>query len=211
MKKCAIGIAAVLASTLAAPAIAQSSGDGIERSNFSYSTLGFELGKATPDEDIIFLNERYEDFGAASLFGSFQAASNLAFLVSASGIANDGPQTELSQTNLTFQLLAPLPVGDQVDIIPRFGFGTFEAEACFNGLCESEDDSAAVYGVSLRAWAAPGLLEFSAGIEDSTLEDSDAALAIGAALWAADHHRFALDYEGSDSFTVVTIGYSYNW
>jgi len=39
----------------AAPALAQSSGSGPGESNFSYSTLGFQLGKATPDEEIIFL------------------------------------------------------------------------------------------------------------------------------------------------------------
>lgn len=204
-------LAVALASGITAPAVSQAAENAVQPSNFSYSTLGFQLGRATPDEDIVFLNERYEDFGAASLFGSFQAADNIAFGISLSAIANEGDRTELSQTAASVQMLVPLGIGNQVDIVPRFGFGRFEAEACVDGLCATEDDSAAVYGVSFRAWVVPSLLELTAGFNDTTLDDSESALSLGAALWARDHHRFGLDYEGSDSITVVTLGYSYNW
>lgn len=211
MRTTFVRCAALVLSVAAMPVLANSSSGLGSESNFTYSRIGIDLGKATPEEDIIFFGERYEDFGAASLSGYYQVGDNLALGVGLSAIANDGPRTEISTTSLTITAQVPIPVGEQVDIVPQVGFGRFETEFCVDGFCQAEDDSAAVYSLGIRAWAIPDVLEFNAGYFDSTLDDSESSVALGVALWAAEHHRFGLTYEDADSLTLVTVGYSYNW
>lgn len=212
MKKFNAGSIALCLSMLCAmPAVADN-GSGVgSHSNFSYTQLGIDIGKATPDQDIVFYGERYEEFGAASLSGSYQLDNNLAVEIGAAAIANNGPRTEITNSSLAVNLLVPIPVGSRLDIVPHFGFGKFKSEFCIDNDCRSQDDSAALYGIGLRAWVLPNAFELNGGVSDSTLEDSETSVAIGAALWASKNHRFALDYEGSSSISVVTIGYSYNW
>lgn len=211
MKSLIVSFFAVFVSLIAVPALASNgSGFGSE-SNFSYSRLGVELGKATLDEDLDFFGERYEDFGVGVLTGSYQVDDNLAIGVGITALTNDGPRTEITNSSLTIALQVPVPIGERVDIVPQFGFGRFETELCYDNICATDDDSAALFGLAIRAWAVPDVLELSAGVFDSTLEESEASVALGLGLWAAEHHRFGLNYEDSDSLSVVTVGYSYNW
>lgn len=203
-------VAAALA-IAAVPAVAQEHNTGLGKSNFSYSTLGIQLGKVTPDEEIVFLNEVYEDFGAAALNGSFQVAGNFAIGAGASAFANEGNRTEITSSSVNLDLYVPVPLGDRVDLIPRIGYVSSEIELCADGLCATEDDSAMSYGLAARIWAVPGALEISGGFSDTNEEESESVTSIGAALWAGEHHRFALNYDASDSFDAVLLGYSYNW
>lgn len=204
-------VALCLAMLSATPALADNGSGFGSHSNFSYTLISIDVGKATPDQDIVFYGERYEEFGAASLSGAYQLDNNLAVSVGASAIANSGSRTEITNSSVAVKLLVPIPVGSRLDIVPNFGFGKFKSEFCIDNNCMSQDDSAALYGIGLRAWVLPNAFELNGGVSDSTLENSETTVAIGAALWANENHRFALDYEGSSSLSVVTIGYSYNW
>lgn len=199
------------ASVVAMPALANSSSGLGSESNFSYSQIGVNLGQAMPEEDIVFFGDRYEEFGVASLAGSVQVNSNVALGVGLSAVANEESRTEINNASLVITAQFPIPVGEQVDIVPQVGFGRFETELCLDGFCQSDDDSAAVYSLGLRAWAVPDVLELNAGYFDSNQDNAESSIALGAALWAAEHHRFGLTYEDADSLTAVTVGYSYNW
>lgn len=195
----------------AAPALALSAGSGPGESNFSYSTLGFQLGKATPDEEIIFFGERYEDFGAASIGGSVQLADNFAIGGSASSISNEGPRTEISTSAVSLNFFVPIPMGDRVDLVPRIGYISTEVERCLDNVCAEEDDSALAYGIGMRLWAIPDGLELNAAFSDTNADNSKSVLSLGLAGWVNKHHRFGLDFETSDSINAVLVGYSYNW
>lgn len=204
----------VLAAALtiaAVPAVAQDSNTGPSKSNFSYSTLGIQLGKVTPEEEIVFLGEVYEEFGAAGINGTFQVADNFVIGAGSSAFSNEGNRTEITSSSVSLDLYVPVPIGDRVDLIPRVGYVSSEIEFCADGLCATEDDTAMSYGLATRIWAVPGSLEISASFSDSNADDSESVTSIGAALWAAEHHRFSLSYGASDSFDTVLLGYSYNW
>lgn len=194
-----------------AQSLAQGSGSNIDASNFSYSTLGFKLGKLTPDEEIVFLGERYEDFGIASISGSVQVASNFAIGGAISSTANDGPRTEINLSSVSGSLLFPIPLGPAADVIPQIGYLSTEAELCADSVCISEDDSAVSYGVGLRLWAVPEKLELSAAFGDNNGDNSESTVSLGIAGWSSENHRFALDFNTSDSADAVLIGYNYVW
>ncbi|OEY65047.1 outer membrane beta-barrel protein [Marinobacter sp. X15-166B] len=205
-----IVLTAILAASVA-PNLALAQSNGIGASNFSYSTLGFEIGKAKLDDPLIFAGEKYEEFGALSISGGVQVLDNLVLVAGVSGIANDGPRTEISQTAVSFGVAVPIPLGDRVDLVPALGFARGELENCIDGVCVTEDDSFATYGVGVRAWIVPRAFEVSAGVTDSNESDSDAVVALGAHGWINDHHRLSLEYQDTEELSSVTVGYRYVW
>ena len=127
-KRNAVALTAVLAMTTT-PLFAEETQSGIGKSNFSYSTVGGYLGRVTPDEEIVFLNEVYEDFGAAGINGAVQLADNLAIGASAGIFTNEGNRTEITNSSISLNLFVPIPIGDRVDLIPRVGYVGNEVEA----------------------------------------------------------------------------------
>jgi len=119
-KRNAVALTAVLTMTTT-PLFAEEAQSGIGKSNFSYSTVGGYLGRVTPDEEIVFLNEVYEDFGAAGINGAVQLADNLAIGASAGIFTNEGNRTEITNSSISLNLFVPIPIGDRVDLIPRVG------------------------------------------------------------------------------------------
>lgn len=180
-------------------------------SNFSYSYLGFNLGKLTPDEDIVFLGEVYEEFGTFSLTSGYQFNPNMALFISSSAAANEGPTTELSTSSFSLGLMFPVAVGEYLDIVPGVGFVNAEVEGCSGGLCASDDESGAAFGLSLRGWAVAEVLEVSAQIQGSTLDDSETFVGLGGALWWAKRHSARLDFGSQKSQRQFSIGYRYTW
>lgn len=207
-KRNAVALTAVLAMTTT-PLFAEETQSGIGKSNFSYSTVGGYLGRVTPDEEIVFLNEVYEDFGAAGINGAVQLADNLAIGASAGIFTNEGNRTEITNSSISLNLFVPIPIGDRVDLIPRVGYVGNEVEACADNICATEDDSALSYGLFTRIWVVPGTLEISGGFSDSDEENSDSTTSIGAALWFREHHSIELNVDQNDSFDAVTVGYRY--
>ncbi|MCG7198745.1 porin family protein [Marinobacter pelagius] len=205
----AVALAAVLTMT-ASPLMAQESQSGIGKSNFSYSTVGGYLGRVTPDQEIVVLDEVYDDFGAAGINGSLQLADHLAIGAALDVIANEGNRTEITGTSVGLSVLVPVPIGDRVDIFPSIGFVRSEVEACVDNFCVTEDDSALSYGLFTRIWVVPGALEISGGFSDTDEDNSDSTTSIGAALWFREHHSIELDFDRSDSFDAVTVGYRYS-
>lgn len=205
-------IAALMAAAVT-PAMAQDGGlnKGIGASNFSYNTVGFDLGRATPDDSIFLAGEEYDNFGVVALSGSAQVADNLALGAGFAVITNEGDRSEITETAVTFGIEIPIPVGQQVDIVPKIGFARSEFEVCVDGTCDSDDDSFAVYGATVRAWVVPEAFEVSGGFTDSGQEDSDAVLELGVAGWFNEHHSVRLDYATNDYLSVTTVGYRYTW
>lgn len=195
----------------ATPALAASNGEGPGASNFSYSTLGFQIGKVTLEDEIVFLGEVYEEFSSFGLTGTFQAADNFAIGLSGSSFSNDGPRTEITNTTVSVNAYFPLPVGDRIDIIPQIAYISSEAEACADGFCSKADDSGIGYGLSGRAWVVPGQFEINGGFSDSNAEDSESVLSLGAAAWFNDHHSVGFNFDTSENFNAFDIGYTYTW
>lgn len=180
-------------------------------SNFSYSYLGFNLGKLTPDEDIIFLGEVYEEFGTFSLDSGYQFNPNLALFISSAAAANEGPTTELSTSSFSLGLMFPIAVSERLDIVPGVGFVNSEVEGCLSGLCRAEDESGAAFGLLLRGWAVDDSLEINAQVQGSTLDDSETFVGLGGALWWAKRHSARLDFGSQKSQRQFSIGYRYTW
>ncbi|MDI9244667.1 hypothetical protein [Marinobacter sp. CHS3-4] len=201
-------VAMALATT---PVQAQDASGSSSQSNFTYSSLGIQLGKVTPEQELVFLGEVYEEFGAAAITGTVQLANNFAIGGSSAAYANSGNRTEITNSSLSLNLFFPIPIADRVDLVPRVGFVRVETEFCADGICASEDDSVVAYGLASRIWVAPDKLEVNVGFSDVNEEDSESTIALGGAIWATENHRFALDYETSDSVDAVFVGYSYNW
>ncbi|WP_298450475.1 hypothetical protein [uncultured Marinobacter sp.] len=205
-----IFLAAVAASVMASgQAYAQSGGQGVGASNFAYSSIGVSLGKATLDDSIILGGEVYEDLGLFAFGGSLQVLDNLVLLAGVDAIANDGRNSEVSQTSVSFGLSVPIPLGDRVDLVPSLGFSRAEFEICEYNYCVSDDDSFAVYGVGIRAWVVPSQFEISAGVASSNQEDSDSVVSLGAHGWLKEHHRIGLDYQDTDGISLLSLGYRY--
>lgn len=191
--------------------LAYEGAQSLERSNFSYSNAGFQIGKATPDEEIVFGNEVYEDFGLFSFAGSYQVANNMAIGAGIGAIANEGARTELSTSSYSILATFPVPLGARVDLVPAIGLTGYEDEACVDGSCVQFDDNGIAYGMGLRAWAVPGKLELNLAYEDTNMEDIESTVTAGIAGWLAQHHRIGLNYTSSEFVSSVALGYNYTW
>lgn len=186
---------------LTAPAAADS---------FSYTYAEAGLGLVLLEEDLVFANEVYEDFGLFLARGGYQLSDNVAFEVNAGIFGNQGDRTELTETSASFSVLFPVQVTEQLAVAPKVGQRTFELEGCLDNDCVTEDDTSAIYGADLRAWAVPGQLEIIAGVLDSTATGSDTLVTLGAALWL-DHHSLRLEVSEDEFATRVAVGYRYSW
>eukprot|EP00003_Mantamonas_plastica_P028282 TRINITY_DN6351_c0_g2_i1.p5 TRINITY_DN6351_c0_g2~~TRINITY_DN6351_c0_g2_i1.p5 ORF type:complete len:213 (+),score=30.29 TRINITY_DN6351_c0_g2_i1:2342-2980(+) len=206
----AVVLAAVLAMTTTPLLAEEQKGASLGESNFSYSFVGGYLGRITPDEEINFLDEVYEDFGTAGLNGAVQLADNFAIGAGFGVFANEGNRTELTNSSLSLNLFFPIPIVERVDVIPQVGLVYNEAEACFDNICATEDDSALAYGVGARIWVVPGSFEFNAAFSDSDEDNSESTVSLGGALWFREHHSIELNVDRSDSFDAVTVGYRYS-
>src|SRR5690606_1248140 len=145
----------------------------VSASNFSYSVLEVALGKATLDDEVVVVDEVYEDFGFFGFGGGYQFAENFALSLSAAGFANEGDDTEWTTSTVSILANFPIPVAPQVDIIPTVGYVSGESEICLGNTCIKEDDSGLGYGIGIRAWAVPGQFEVNAAYANSAMEDSE--------------------------------------
>ncbi|TVP56490.1 MAG: hypothetical protein EA349_07885 [Halomonadaceae bacterium] len=179
--------------------------------SFSYTSLGFALGQTRLDDSFFVAGEEYKDFGFASIRGAFQAADNLYIGASVSAEANDGRDTEVTVTGSELFVGFPIAVAEHVDLVPEVGFARAEIEVCLNNVCIKESDSGMTYGGSLRMWAVPDTFEVGFSFFDSTLDDSESVVGLGAALWAAERHRFGLSYSQSSSASLTALSYAYHW
>lgn len=194
-------LAACLA-CLATPAAAES---------FSYTYAEAGLGLMMLEEDLaVFGIEAYEDFGLLYARGGYQLSDNVAIEADAGIYGNDGDRTEVTETSASFSVLFPMQVTDQLAIAPRVGQRTYELEGCLDNVCITSDDTSAIYGADLRAWAIPSQLEITAGILDSTATGTDTLVSLGAALWI-DNHSLRLDVAEDEFATRVVVGYRYSW
>jgi hypothetical protein len=194
-------LAACLA-CVAAPAAADS---------FSYTYLEAGLGLVMFEEDqALFGIEAYEDLGVVYASGGYQISDHVAFEVGAAVSGNDGDRTELTETSASFSVLFPIQITDQLAIAPRVGQRTYELEGCLDNTCITTDDTSAIYGADLRAWAIPRQLEFTAGVLDSTATGSDTLVSLGAALWI-DHHSLRLNVAEDEFATQVVVGWRFSW
>lgn len=191
-----------LTASLAAPAFA---------SNFPYSNIDVAIGKMRLDEDFVFAGEVYEEFGTFSLSGAYQFNSNFALGLGTSAFANEGPATEIVGVAVALTAMFPFAVGDQLDIVPSVGLQSSELERCRHNWCYSDSDSGLSYGLGLRAWIVPNELEITAGITDSTLEDSEPLVSVGGALWWLNQHSFRLNYSSDKDTSQVSLGYRYSF
>lgn len=202
---------AAVAASLLTPGLshAQSGESIIGASNFGYSTIGADLGKVMLDDDIVLVNEVYEEFALGALAGSLQVADNFALYAGGEVFLNDGPNTEMTQTVLSAGIQTPIGIGDRVDIVPMLGIERYELEICIDGYCGKEDESTAVYGIGARIWAVADTLEVSIGIKDGNDDDYESEVSIGAHGWINDHHRVGIDYRSEEELSAVSLGYRY--
>ena len=180
-------------------------------SNFPYTYIHVGFGKVSLDEELVFFDEVYEEFGYFGISGAVQVADNVSVGLALSAMANEGRNTELSQSMSLLFVDFPFAVSPVLDIVPSVGLLNVEVEACLDRLCVKDDDSGMAYGVALRAWAAPDVFEINAGFSDTTLDDSESAVSLGGALWFLDHHRVGLVLSRSSEQSGFTLGYSFNW
>lgn len=180
-------------------------------SSFSYTYLEGTAGLLSLSDDLVFQGETYEEFDVGSLTGSYQVNDHFALLASGSVIFNDGPDTEITTTRVFVGGALPVPVGYYADLVPHLGFVSEETESCLGSGCAAEDDDGISYGLNVRAWAVPDRLEVSLGWSDSTLDDSELAVNIGAALLWGDLHGVRLTSSRDADGSTMTIGYRYTW
>ena len=105
----------------------------------------------------------------------------------------------------------PLPAGERIDIIPRIGYISTEAEACADGFCSTVDDTGIGYGLFARGWVVPGQFEVNGGFSDTNEEDSEGVLSLGAAAWFNEHHSIGFNYDTSEDVSAFDLGYRYTW
>jgi|GEM_PF-5767898 len=180
-------------------------------SNFSYTTLGFDLGWAELDPGFSIDNAYYDELGAGSIYGSYQFAESVVGRLSSSVLSNSGFGTEFTQADVSLSLHFPVSLSGSVDLVPHVGLVSSELEVCDRRRCWIDDESATVYGVYMRIWAAPETLEFSAGISDTTFNDSEALVSLQGRVWLNRNNSIGLNFSGADSISIFTAGYRYSW
>ena len=99
-------------------------------SNFSYTYLGIDIGKAIIDEKISLDGYLYEEMGSASINGSYQINNTAVLSVETSILANEGGHTEITYSNVEFILSYPITIGERFDIVPFIGSRDDEIEFC---------------------------------------------------------------------------------
>lgn len=194
---------AAAALTLAASAAAAS--------NFSYTTLGFDLGWAELDPGFTIDNAYYDELGAASIYGSYQFAESVVGRLSSSALANSGAGTEFTQADVALSLHFPVSLSGAVDLVPHIGLLSSELEVCDRRRCWIDDENATAYGIYMRVWAAPETLEFSVGISDTTFDDSEALVSLEGRVWLNRNNSIGLNVASADSISLFTAGYRYSW
>jgi hypothetical protein len=200
-------VCAALAVSVSAPLVAQ---DKFE-TNFSYSYLGFNVGKVTLDEQLDFLGETYEEFGTFAVNASYQVHDNAAVIFGSAAMSNSGPQTEITASTAVLGFAFPFKAGSALDIVPTLGLLSYRDEFCVSNVCVKDDESGMAYGVSVRAWAIRDSLEINGSWADSTLEDSLAHYGIGGAFWWATHHSVRLNLGRNKESRSVSLGYWFTW
>ncbi len=179
--------------------------------NFPYTYLGLGVGQYTPDEEIVFLGERYQEFAYGALEGSYQFSTGPVLGLSFAALSNSGPNTEITQSSALYYLAFPVALTRSLDLVPRIGLAYVEFERCYQSLCAKEDDSGIGYGADVRFWAVPGTLEVNTGWSDTTLEDSEPAVSFGTGLYLAERHRLGFVFTQFDRDTLSALQYSYHW
>lgn len=180
-------------------------------SNFSYTTLGFDLGWAEPDPGFVIDNVYYEELGAASIYGSYQFAENVVGRLSSGALANSGHGTEFTQADVALSLHFPVSLSNAVDLVPHIGLVSSELEVCNRRRCWIDDESAMSYGAYMRVWAAPETLEFSVGVSDTTFDDSETLATLEGRVWLNRNNSLGLTFSGASSISIFTAGYRYSW
>lgn len=183
----------------------------VAASNFSYTTLGFDLGWAELDPGFAIDNAYYDELGAARIYGSYQFSENVVGRLSSSALANSGAGTEFTQADVALSLHFPVGLSSTVDLVPHIGLVSSELEVCNRRRCWIDDDSAVGYGVYMRVWAAPETLEFSVGVSDTTFEDSDTLATLEGRVWLNRNNSIGLNFSSASSTSIFTAGYRYSW
>ncbi len=189
----------------------RSSIDGFTEPTFSYTQIGFKTGRVDPKDDFSDFDVRDDTLGAIELSGSYQINQNLFIGGEFNQIHKSERRYEGTFSSGSVFLGLPLDASENVDLIPTLGLGRFEAEACVDRQCLSEDDTAAVFGANLRIFAIPDILELSLGVRDNTLEDSEPYFLVGIAGWLVNHHRVSFDYVDAEGVRAFGLGYMYHW
>lgn len=180
-------------------------------SSFSYTYLQGELGVLRPDDDLVIAGEVYEELGLTSFSGAYQFDEGLVLGGSSAVVSNNGPDTEVTISQVILGGSIPMAVNERVDVVPEIGFISAETEVCINELCTSDDDSGLAYGVGVRAWADPDKIEVFLGWNDSTLDESESSVSLGGAVWWQDVHSARLRIAVQDTQTTTAVGYRYTW
>lgn len=169
------------------------------------------MGVLSTDDTIDFAGDLYDDYVTFNLAGSYQVSDNIAFGIGLSGLYNDGARTEITGSSFLLNALFPFAVSNMIDIVPTLGLVTAEVEFCLDNLCLTDDDNGVAYGIGLRAWAIPDLLEISGGIQDTTIDEEDSVVSLGAAMWWLETHSVRILYSNGNDSNTVELGYRYTW
>lgn len=199
----------LLSTTLTAEA--RTAPDGFSEPTFSYSQVGFKYGFIDLKDDLPTLDGTYDKLDAFEFDGSVQIRQNLFIGAEFNRAHEDKARTEATASSASVFLGMPLDASDQVDLVPTLGIGRFDIEGCFDSVCASGNDTAAVFGAELRVFAIPDIAEVTLGVHDNTLEGSDPYFTIGLAGWASGAHRVGFEYTDAEGIRALSLGYSHHW
>ena len=124
-----------------------------EKTNFSYSTLGIELGRVTYKTPLCAGGQCLSDLSGAAIGGSLQFADDL-LVVSLSSTAVSGSTSawEVQSGVVALGLSIVKAVNDKIDITAGIASLSGRDEVCSGGFCVSSTDTGTSFGGGLQIW-----------------------------------------------------------
>lgn len=206
----------LLLAVLAFAGVVLSTPSFAEKTNFSYSTLGIELGKVTYKTPICIGSSCLSELNGVSIGGSYQFADDL-LVVSLSGTSMSGSAStwsaEVGGGALALSIVKA--VGNKIDITAGIASLSSQVDVCSGSICISESDTGTAYGGGLRIWIDDSKkLAGEISIESSKYSKSTSSTtstSLGLGYYVTEKDEIKGTYGTNSDASSVSIGYTHHF
>ncbi len=187
-----------------------------EKTNFSYTSIGADIGSVTYKTPICGGGQCLSSFTAVSLDGSVQFADDLLVVfLSGSGIAGSGNVWTMSGGNSAIGLGIVKAIGDKVDIQARIASLSSRVEFCVGNTCATATDTGSGFGGGLNFWLddtknLSGNISYQSS-KYSLDTKSTETLGVGLGYYFSAQNEFYGQYGSNDYASTFAVGFTHHF
>ncbi len=188
-----------------------------EKTNFSHTILGIDVGSSTYKIPPCIVGYCVDKMGAASLGGSIQFADDLLVAnISSTGLSYSNPvwNAEISGSSLGLGIVKA--IGDKVDVLAGVESLSVRTQICTaGGVCVISDDTGTGYGAGLTIGIndtktlVARVSITSTKYSKSTTSTQTTGLGLG--YYVSKNSEISGSYASNDVASSTTVGYTYHF